>query len=35
MLLHFSLDILIHLVAPPILQRRAASLPPEPVGQPV
>jgi hypothetical protein len=34
MLLHFSLDILLHLIAPPISRRLANALPPEPTAQP-
>jgi membrane protease YdiL (CAAX protease family) len=34
MLLHFSLDILLHLIAPSFMQRRANSLPPETAVQP-
>ena len=34
-LLHFSLDILLHLIAPPFMRPRANSLPLDPAVQPV
>lgn len=35
MLSHFSLDILIHLIAPPLLRLRVNALPPDPAAQSV